>query len=285
MYLPISIAEKLLLLQKGEKISSTKLKHRAIATMFDNGILEQQVTSRNRKLIFVRHPDKFSDYLFEQFGISNLKTFIEMQNKETVTRSELIAVSADSKLRKVRTFKGFLVNCYEPIQLTINGKSITINPVSGIFQFIYDFENFIIPHDITIVGVENSENFRHIERQRYLFEHIKPLFVNRYPQNQSKDLIKWLHSTSNRYLHFGDFDFAGVGIYLNEYKKYLGDRASYYIPDNVEQLIRIHGNKSLYDIQTINFDEQTITEKSLLRMISLIHKYQKGLEQEILVRI
>ena len=48
----------------------------------------------------------------------------------------------------------------------------------------------------------------------------KILFVCRYPQ--SNDLIKWLQSIPNRYLHFGDLDFAGINIYLNEFKKYLG---------------------------------------------------------------
>ncbi|MCA6071324.1 MAG: hypothetical protein LE168_02900 [Endomicrobium sp.] len=66
---------------------------------------------------------------------------------------------------------------------------------------------------------------------------MRPLFVSRYPQNQSKDLIKWLQSIPNNYLHFGDFDFAGIGIYLNEYKKYLTDKAMFLIPENIEKFI------------------------------------------------
>ena len=89
-------------------------------------------------------------------------------------------------------------------------------PTEGTFQFIYDYERFILPADITIVGIENPENFRQISQQQYLFKDIKPLFVCRYPQNQSKDLLKWLQSIPNSYLHFGDFDLAGIGIYLNE---------------------------------------------------------------------
>jgi len=35
------------------------------------------------------------------------------------------------------------------------------------------------------------------------------LFVSRYPQTQSKDLLNWLQSIPNPYLHFGDFDLTG----------------------------------------------------------------------------
>jgi len=41
------------------------------------------------------------------------------------------------------------------------------------FQFIYDFENFVIDKDITIIGVENAENFRYIEKQKDLFQNAK----------------------------------------------------------------------------------------------------------------
>jgi hypothetical protein len=57
----------------------------------------------------------------------------------------------------------------------------------ALFKFIYDFEKFIIPQDITIVGIENPENFKRIKKQKYLFENIQSLFISRYPQNQSKD--------------------------------------------------------------------------------------------------
>ena len=175
-----------------------------------------------------------------------------------------------------------MVNRFIPISATLNGKPHTINPAPGIFQFIYDFEDFIPKKGITIVGIENPENFRHIEKQQYLFQHIRPLFVSRYPQNQSKDLIKWLQSIPNKYLHFGDFDFAGIGIYLNEFKKYLGDKAEFFIPENIEDLIKNFGNKNCYDIQKINFNVKDIYEKKLLELIEMIHRNKKGLEQEVL---
>ena len=281
MKITISIAENLLLLQNGEKISASKIKNSIVNEMFENGILKKQIQGRSKSLIYCPEQQQMNDFLQNHYGISNLQNYIKTLVTEELTRAEAISVASNSKLKKIRTFKGFLVNCYSSIQAKINGKEVVLNPPEGIFQFIYDFESFEIPEDVMIVGIENPENFRYIEKQRYLFEDEKPLFVSRYPQNQSKDLLKWLQSISNQYLHFGDFDFAGIGIYLNEYKKYLGDRASFFVPSTIENLIYEYGNKELYDKQKINFDLQAIQEGNLIKLIEIIHKYKKGLEQEI----
>ncbi len=124
----------------------------------------------------------------------------------------------------------------------------------------------------------------YIDKQKYLFSDIRPLFVSRYPQNQSKDLIKWLQSIPNPYVHFGDFDFAGIGIYLHEFKKHLVDRTTFFVPENIDKLITDFGNKKRYDEQKINFDVKSIKEEKLLQLIKTIHKNRKGLDQEILIK-
>jgi hypothetical protein len=72
---------------------------------------------------------------------------------------------------------------------------------------------------------------------------------------------------------------------LNEYKKYLGDKASFFVPENIENLIFKYGNQDLYDIQKIKFDLQSINEEYLIKLIAVIHKCKKGLEQEILMKL
>jgi hypothetical protein len=84
-------------------------------------------------------------------------------------------------------------------------------------------------------------------------------------------------------LHFGDFDFAGIGIYLNEFKRHLADRTTFFVPKNIDKLIGDHGNKQRYDEQKINFEVKSIQEDNLLQLIDTIHKYRKGLDQEILI--
>lgn len=282
MKVPIHIAEKLLMLSKGESIPSSLAKHSLIDDLVLEGIIERK--GRIQKSLLLSDNNALLTYLQNNFSINDLQQYIEVSKKEDVTRGELVAVSSNSKLTAVRTFKGFLVNCYFPIQATLDGKQFILNPVDGTFQFIYDFEKFILSPDITIVGIENPSNFRHIDKQKYLFNDIKPLFISRYPQNQSKDLIKWLQSIPNNYLHFGDFDFAGIGIYLNEFKKHLADRTTFFIPDIIFNLIADFGNKNRYDEQKINFEVKSIREQRLLKLISAIHKYRKGLDQEILIK-
>lgn len=279
MRIPLHIAEKLLLLCQGEIFQASSLRHPVIEELIAEGLLER--TGRVRKTITLYDEKALKTYLQNRCGISDLKAYVEAGLKEDVSRSELVSVSSDSKLRKVRTFKGFLVNSYFPVEAELNGEPIVIHPKEGTFQFIYDFERLKVPGDVIIVGVENPENFRRISSQKYLFGENKSLFVSRYPQSQGRDLIKWLQGIPNKYTHFGDFDFAGIGIYENEYKRYLSKKGSFFIPENIEKLIRKHGNRERYDVQKINFEIPE--DEEILKLIAIIHKCKKGLDQEILI--
>jgi hypothetical protein len=282
MKVPVHIAEKLLQLSRGESIPASLAKHSLIDDLVLEGIIERK--GRIQKSLLLSDNKALHTYLQNNCSINDLQQYIQVSKKQGVTRSELVAVTSNSKHIAVRTFKGFLVNCYAPVQVILNGKAITLNPVDGTFQFIYDFETFIPSPDITIVGIENPSNFRHIDKQKYLFNNITPLFVSRYPQNQSKDLIKWLKSVSNSYLHFGDFDFSGIGIYLHEFKKHLADKTTFFVPENIDKLFADFGNKKRYDEQKINFEVKSIREENLLELIDTIHKFRKGLDQEILIK-
>lgn len=280
MKVPIHIAKKLLQLAQGEIISSSIAKHAVIEELVSEGIIERK--GRVQKTLQCTDSRTLLLYLQTKYDIPDLDEYIKVFQKESVYRHELVAASSDSKLKKVRTFKGFLITSYMPIEAKFNHKMITFNFMEGIFQFIYDFENFIPDKNITIVGVENAENFRFIEKQRHLFKEIQPLFVSRYPQNQHKDLIKWLQKIPNNYLHFGDFDIAGVGIYINEYKKYLAEKARFFVPKDIDDMIR-HGSRERYDRQKINFNITLIEEPELIKLIAIIHKHKKGLDQEIFI--
>lgn len=282
MKVPVHIAEKLLQLSQGESIPSSLAKHSLIDDLVLEGIIERK--GRIQKSLLLSDNKALHTYLQNNCSINDLQQYIQISKKEEVTRSELVAATSNSKHTGVRSFKGFLINCYFPIQATLNGKQTTLNPFDGTFQFIYDFEKFIVSPDITIVGIENPSNFRHIDKQKDLFTDIKPLFVSRYPQNQSKDFIKWLQSIPNSYLHFGDFDFSGIGIYLHEFKKHLAHRTTFFVPENIDKLIADFGNKKRYDEQKINFEVKSISEIKLLQLIATIHKYKRGLDQEIFIK-
>ncbi len=282
MMLSISIAENLIAMQNGEKIPFSKVKHETIYAMIDNGILRKQILGRSKALVYLTNKNKLDAYLQNHLGIESLEKYIEGLKRADLTRGEAVDISSNSKLKSIRTFKGFLVNCFQPVECKLNGKPLTIQPSEGTFTFVYDFENFFPTDNIVIVGIENPSNFRHIQKQRKLFNNIQPLFVSRYPQ--SKDLIKWLQTIPNNYLHFGDFDFAGLNIYINEFKKHLHDKASFYLPTNIEEKLSTKGNRDNYNNQTIQFDRTEIKEENVLTLLKLIEKYKKGLEQEIFAK-
>ncbi|MGA9590544.1 MAG: hypothetical protein WBV11_12000, partial [Salegentibacter sp.] len=112
------------------------------------------------------------------------------------------------------------------------------------------------------------------------FRHIRPLFISRYPQNQSKDFITWMRSVPNDYLHFGDFDMSGIGIYLNEYKKHFPEKSRFFIPEGLEKILKHSGSRKRYNSQKMNFDMANLAEEELLDLVQLLHKYKKGLDQE-----
>lgn len=200
-------------------------------------------------------------------------------------RAEQARETGNSKIKQVRSCKGFLVNSYEAIEASLNGKVFTIAPPEGSFVFIADFENLKIPENVVVIGVENMENFRFIQRQRKLFDELsdtlsnrtKFLFASRYPQNG--DLVKWLSQIPNRYIHFGDLDLAGIHIYLTEFFAKIGTRASFLIPTDAE--IRIaKGSSERYNNQAERFEKMQITDPRVATLAGLIKKYHKGYDQE-----
>ena len=281
MNLSLKIAKVLSSLIKGESINSSSAKSKLIDELVAEDILWRK--GKHHKTYLLRDKDALDNYLSNQLQINNLEKYILALENPTSTRSDFVKISTDSKKSKERVFKGFLVNSYFPIKAELNNNEFIINPAIGSYIFIYDFETFKIDNDITIVGVENSKNFRQIQEQSYLFKDLKPLFISRYPQNQNKDSIKWMQSVPNSYLHFGDFDIAGIGIYINEYKKYLGDRAQFFIPKDIENTIIENGNRDRYNKQEINFSITNINEGKLLKLTKIIQTEKKGLDQEFFI--
>lgn len=281
MKLTLKIAKILVKLIDKEIINSSLAKSKLIDELVSENIIFQK--GKHHKTLQLINESGLHIYLENQLQINDLNNYILALENNNSSRADFVKITTDSKNSKERTFKGFLVNCYTSIQAELNKKTTIISPTVGSFVFIYDFESFKIGKDITIVGVENPRNFRHIQEQQYLFKNITPLFISRYPQNQNNDFIKWLKSIPNNYLHFGDFDIAGIGIYLNEYKKHLPKRAAFFIPENIKNSIKENGNRERYDNQKVNFKVNEITEKPLLKLLKLINFEKKGLDQEFYI--
>lgn len=281
--LPIHIAVKLQEMIAGNiAVPASALKHPAINKMLEDGVLQKKQIGKTKAVILIRDATGLPAYLHNTFGINSLNDYIQKYADENLGRSGAISISGNSKLKSIRTFKGFTVNSYQPIKTILHGKEFIISPPDGSFTFITDWETFAPNAPVTIIGLENAENFRHIRRLQYLFPGLTPLFVCRYPV--SNDLLSWLKQIPNSYLHFGDLDLEGIHIYLSEYKKHLGERARFFVPPNIASVLSKYGNRQLYSRQYNNRKlEVPADEPAIAILIALLHKYKKALEQEIFI--
>ena len=279
----VALLEKFIKLSKGEILPSSSLKGDWIEQMLMDGILIVS-TKGSRKSYRACDEHSIRSYLSTHYDIRDLEAYCNILKDEETSRAEQVKVTGNSKTKQHRTFRGFLVNCYSPINVHFNGKSSILLPDEGTFVFVSDYETFSIPEDVIVVGVENAENFRYIKEQKWLFDvslskQQQILFVSRYPQEQSHDLMDWLLHIQNPYIHFGDLDLAGVHIYLTEYYTYLGERSSFFIPKDYEQRIA-SGSSERYRDQYSQYGNMKVTDERVLELLACIHKYHRGYDQE-----
>ena len=274
----LAMAKRMLKMLGGDTVSYTQFEGAIADRLLDEGIIAMILRGSKRSFRMI-DPEGCRIYLAQNYTSGmELEEWIEMKSRgEEVSRAEQVAKGGDSKLRHTRTFKGFLLNCYEPIKAALHDEPCVLSPLRGTSIFMQDYEDFRIPDDVVVVGIENGENFQHIRAQKYLFEGMKVLFVSRYPQ--SNDLCNWLKMIPNRYIHFGDIDLAGISIFLNEFYAKLGDRAEFFIPADVEERLK-NGNHRLYDNQYQRYRGLFVSDERVRPLVAMIHKYRKGYEQE-----
>ena len=280
MKITSSLIDKLLRLCSGESLPSSALCGDWVEDFLRDGELISR-SQGSRRTILACNPKSFElslSLVDERLGnLQRMKRFLS----DDVSRSEQAVETGNSKLVSVRSCPGFPINSFEPILCSLNSQELIVCPVEGTFMFITEWQQFSIPEDVVVVNIENMENFRLIRQQRALFSSVLPekrlLFVSRYPQ--SSDLRSWLQTIPNNYVHFGDFDLAGVNIYLSEFHKYLGDRSSFLIPDDIEERLQ-HGSSERYRDQYEKYKKLSSDILSLQQLINMIHKYHKCYDQE-----
>ena len=286
MDISISFARLLNELINGEELTRGSFKGgngKLLEKFMSDGVLDYKPVGTQRKIIYCTNILNLNTYLHHKFEIPSLKIYIDFLQKEETERSEAVIAASDSKIRNVKVFEGFLINTYENMKGVLRGEEIDLRPSQGSFIFISDYKDFIVPTDVTIIGVEGYENFKYINRQKYLFEGMKPLFVWRY-QNSSS-IANWLNLISNSYLHFGDFDPKGIHIYISEFRNKISpERCGFLVPSGIEELIFKHGEKKLYETQmeylkNFNFDQYP----EIVSLMRILRKLKKGLAQEVLI--
>ena len=271
----MAISASIQALIAGEQVAGSRLSSKMLDELMGEGLLS--VVTRGSRISYRARDTE----VLKRFLIDKDESYRMLDVNASDSRASMAAETGNSKLVKVRSCPGFPVNTYEPIVCLLNEREIIVNPVEGSFMFITDWKAFSIPEDVVVVGIENMENFRMIRQQRTLFEseigRHRFLFVSRYPQ--SIDLRSWLHSIPNRYVHFGDFDLAGIHIFMTEFHQYLGNRSSFFIPSDIEKRLQI-GSQDRYNNQLSRFRDLKCDENRIQAIIDLINKYHKCYDQE-----
>ena len=225
----------------------------------------------------VKDPVYLKKILRQEWQINDIEEYLEFLSKEEKDRTDVQNMLGGTKEEKTSTFQGFLVTSLETVSYTLNGQKGTLPLINGSYLFVSDYETFKIDDDIIIIYVENFTSFRQIERYTYMFEPGRYLFVSRLlSSNAFKD---WLKGIPNRYIHFGDFDLAGIGIYLHFYDE-IGQRASFLVPDDIEERIVGQGNSTLYYSQEEKCRNMKVTDKRVQPLVDMIKKFRMGYEQE-----
>lgn len=264
----------------GEQVAGSKLNSKLRDELLAEGML-LVISHGSRKSYRARDTEALKRFLIDKD-----ESFRILEIDASDSRASMAIETGNSKLVMVRSCPGFPVNSYEPIECFLDGEAFIVNPQEGSFLFVAEWEKFIIPEDVVVIGIENMENFRMIRKQRVFFEEYlqvhklsnRVLFVSRYPQ--STDLRRWLCAIPNHFLYFGDFDLAGINIFLFEFQQYLGkERSSYLIPDDVGFRLK-SGSRKRYDEQYCRFKDIKSDVCELQQLIDLICHERRAYDQE-----
>lgn len=274
-----TFAESLQRLLTGEVLNASAFGNkRQLERLIDDRAVLRLVVGRNRARIRCADPEALRNYLRLQFGIRDLSIYLQQKNNEERDGEDSLAATSSTKSLRRKTLQGFFIKSFAD-GVTVNGAPLELLP-DGVESFAHDIAGLHVPESVLVVGVENPECFVKAARLLDLFPQRELLFVLRY---YSKSEVRWLKTVPNPYLHFGDFDPAGIAIYRNEFLAELGnERCRFFVPEQIEALIQ-NGDSELYDSQRHLLPSEEVEQPELARLIKLLERYGKGAEQEELL--
>lgn len=200
------------------------------------------------------------------------------------SRDEVAERFSDTKRIESKSFNGLMVSVFDKIEVTLNSVRQYIYPVEGTGLFIHYSTKLELNNDIVLVGVENPQVVWFISRYRHLFNQDKQYIFLSLSEFKTSYQYEWLESFSGDYIHFGDFDLAGISIYLTRIVPRLKNSKShsFLIPENIYEIIKTKNYKKDYSNQTKYLKLDAKDDDNLQKLIDFI-KYNKiTLEQEFL---
>lgn len=291
--LSLKVIEDLSNLLKEGRIQAIKMSnHRVLKDLVEESAVK---IINHRPLMYgVENPDLIYRYLSKSNNIkakslAELLEYIEFEKNEQVkSRDEIVKHKKTTKDSVSNSFYGLHIAVLKDTQIYQGKELITLKPnISGSY-FLFHKLDIKIPDDTVVVGVENPQVLWLIHKYSYLFEDFEKAVFILTNDISSGYFYTWISKISNKYIHFGDFDFAGLSIYYDKIKPKLKTKETYFlVPDEIFDLIKYHGSKATYDKQLIyNVDrlKSRIDDEKVLKLMDFILsvKIRKCLEQEYL---
>ncbi len=250
----------LIKLLEQKELNYSQLPKTLIESLKAEGLIAIKTISPKRKKVIAK------EELFLKYDLNILYT-----QKEATTRAELARVG-ESKAKKISPQDGLYING----KCDLGAFSLPITNNSSLF--LKDIPP--IDENILIIIVENFEPLIYCHKLFKYFQDDNILFV--YRNSKTKELLQ--QNIKNKIIHFGDFDLAGIDIFQTQILPYKKD-AEFFIPDDIEVLIKEYGQKKLYQKQIKRYKNLTSNNINLEHLIDIIHKYQKALEQEFFLGV
>jgi hypothetical protein len=242
--------------------------------------VECRASGHGRKLV-ISNRSAFDAIVRKRFplGLSGLKT-------PPQDRATAVKLTGNAKRARQGSCHGVFLRSTNPgcvITSTTNNDQIPIYDLTqiagGAALLLDDNSSWSFTGSIAIV--ENAEAF---------WQHDKVLNVDLAIYSvgyMSSRVYQWLASPMMhdcQFVHWGDYDPVGASEYL-KLLTHCPNRATMYVPESLEKLLPLYGKRDLITKQKNvlhNLRKQT-SNPTILRLITLWDKHQRGLEQEILL--
>ncbi len=212
-------------------------------------------------------------------SIEKIDSYIEDIFDKKSSRDIIQKYHNNTKEITSKSMHGLYLSSLQKLNITLDGNTISILPNDGLGYFFFHTQKVEISKHTLIVGVENYQVVWFAKRYEKFFDKPNILFVVTTPY-----MLWWISTLENEYIHFGDYDLAGVNIYLNKVVPRLlkSKKYSMFIPHNIEELIKKYGNSELYEKQK-QYENLNCDDVNVNSLVDIIRKFKKGLEQEGLI--
>ncbi|GIT99724.1 hypothetical protein TSL6_02310 [Sulfurovum sp. TSL6] len=281
--IPLSFAKVILKIIENSETGGVRggeIKDKKVLLEFvSHRLITEKRETKTRKSYTVTNLLALQSYLLSVYGIKDIKKYVETMQDKDASRGNMLESSTRDKEKQIGTQTGIYLKSTFALEI-YQGISVPANAdIDGLSYFLTDYTQIVLDKDICIIGVENSENLMKISSQIHLFSGYgsRLLFMLVNPS-----MLNLLPGTDNKYVHYGDFDYAGISIYLHKIKTKLKGKSEFFVPDNIGQLLKDGDSTKYFQHKHL---EKSITgsEEKIDMLIESIRSLQKTAYQEALI--